>query len=92
MSYYQDNHTFQGNPMLDVFSADPIWTYQIMEDLQREGWDDWWSIYERRPYEWELEDKLQSRILYMSGMARRIQRCWFNREELPMACPCPESP
>ena len=30
-------------------------------------------------------------IRYMNGFARKIQRCWFNREELPMACPCPEA-
>ncbi len=38
----------------------------------------------------DVEDALL--IRYLGGMARRIQRCWFNREELPMACPCPESP
>lgn len=32
------------------------------------------------------------RIRYMNAFARKIQRCWFNREEQPMACPCPESP
>ena len=31
-------------------------------------------------------------IRYLSGLARKIQFCWFNREEQSMACPCPESP
>jgi hypothetical protein len=30
--------------------------------------------------------------IFLSQFARKIQRCWFNREELPMACPCPEPP
>tara|TARA_B110000208_G_C11501737_1_gene333483 strand:+ start:196 stop:579 length:384 start_codon:yes stop_codon:yes gene_type:complete len=30
--------------------------------------------------------------IFLSQFARKIQRCWFNREELPTACPCPESP
>ena len=88
---FQDDRTFQGNPMLDVLSADPIWAYSMMA-CQWEEWDAWWEVHYHRPWEWDSLDEAQSKILYMSGMARRIQRSWFNREEQPMACPCPESP
>jgi hypothetical protein len=41
---------------------------------------------------WGCRDADAHIIRYMNAFARKIQRCWFNREELPMACPCPESP
>ena len=41
---------------------------------------------------WGCRDAEAHLIRYMNAFARKIQRCWFNREELPMACPCPESP
>ena len=44
-----------------------------------EPWDPWWFIYEVRPYEWDVEDELQSKIIYMSAMARRIQFSWRKR-------------
>jgi len=39
---------------------------------------------------WGPTDADAHLIRYMNGFARKIQRCFFNREEQPMACPCPE--
>ena len=52
-------------------------------------------VYDRwrtRRADWNESKTASLIIIYMSSFARKIQRCWFNREELSMACPCPESP
>ena len=41
---------------------------------------------------WGAADNGALLLRYMNAFARKIQLCWFNREEQPMACPCPESP
>tara|TARA_R110000737_G_scaffold219806_1_gene235754 strand:- start:769 stop:1134 length:366 start_codon:yes stop_codon:yes gene_type:complete len=41
---------------------------------------------------WGAADNGAILLRYMNAFARKIQLCWFNREEQPMACPCPESP
>ncbi len=41
---------------------------------------------------WYSEDADGHLWRYMNAFARKIQRCWFNRQEQPMACPCPEDP
>jgi len=41
---------------------------------------------------WGPEEEDGYLLRYMNAFARKIQRCWFNREEQPMACPCPEAP
>ena len=89
---FQDDRTFQGNPMLDVLSADPCWAYQMTRKIQFRFRHCESGELVDCPYMWDNLDEVQAKILYMSGFARKIQFCWFNREELPIACPCPESP
>tara|TARA_R110001592_G_scaffold158633_1_gene389804 strand:- start:652 stop:930 length:279 start_codon:yes stop_codon:yes gene_type:complete len=64
---------------------------------EQDPWDDWLEVLDHYA---AIDDNIQDMDShlkntlkrYMSGMARRIQFCWWNREEQPMACPCPELP
>ena len=90
---FADDHTFQGNPILDVLTADPIWSYKMTQKI-RFRWRnlDTGELIDR-PCDWVALDEIQAKILYMSALARKIQFCWFNRQESwTIACPCPESP
>ena len=68
----------------DLACRDRVYLFAYCDSENYWGW-------ETETY-WGPEEADGHLFRYMSGMARRIQRCWFNREEQPMACPCPEAP
>tara|TARA_R110002126_G_scaffold132120_1_gene276153 strand:+ start:135 stop:458 length:324 start_codon:yes stop_codon:yes gene_type:complete len=74
--------------------------YELTGDFPREGPEspyegraedyDYWNIYD----DWKQEDLnrfLKLNDIYLTNLAKKIQRWFRSFEELPMACPCPES-
>tara|TARA_R110000772_G_scaffold28292_1_gene71427 strand:- start:211 stop:558 length:348 start_codon:yes stop_codon:yes gene_type:complete len=72
--------------------------YELTGDFRREEsnsdeddyWNDDWNIYD----DWTSKDLnrfLKLNDIYLTSLAKKIQRCFRSFEELPMACPCPES-
>ena len=66
----------------------------VFSHIQRKALYQGPLVYGRRSTlpNWGAADNGAILLRYMNAFARKIQRCWFNREEQPMACPCPESP
>ena len=61
------------------------------DDSDEDGyWNDDWNIYD----DWTFKDLirfLKLNDIYLTNLAKKIQRWFRSFEELPMACPCPES-
>ena len=74
--------------------------YELTGDFPREGPEspyegraedyDYWNIYDDWTQE-ELNRFLKLNDIYLTNLAKKIQRWFRSFEELPMACPCPES-
>ena len=77
-------HNSQRGNSNDLACRDLVYLHTYLEAEE-------WNYGVLPEWGWGPTDADAHRIRYMNAFARKIQRCWFNREEQPMACPCPES-